>query len=307
MVKIAVAGIGAVGGYFGGLLARHYAGSEDVGVYFIARGENERIIQQQGLRIESPKGEWVTRPVLCSSDAGAIGPVDYLLICTKGYSLPVLLPQLQPCIKPETILLPLLNGVEAADVIQERFPQNEVWKGCVYLVARLVAPGLVRDSGSISQLHFGSATGPNDKLTAFETLLKNAGVDARLSTDIRSTTWEKYLFIATMATLTAYLDKSFGAVREDPSAMQLFDALLSEALQVAEKRGIAFGGDMRAKTTAKLMAAQPETTSSMHSDFKKGGPTEFESITGYLVRQATALGVAAPTFTALYNNLRLRV
>lgn len=306
MVKIAVAGIGAVGGYFGGLLAKRYAGSADVQVYFIARGENERVIRERGLRIETPENNWTAHPALCTSNCAEIGTVDYLLISTKNYSLPGLLAQLGPCIKAETILLPLLNGVEAADLLQQQFPENEVWKGCVYLVARLTEPGLVTDSGSISQLHFGSNTGTKYKLEHFGTLLKDAGIDARLSADIESTTWEKYLFIATMATLTAYLDKNFGQVREDPQAVALFDALLNEAAAVAAKRGVQFKEDIKAKTKAKLMAARYESTSSMHSDFKKGGPTELESITGYMIREANRLGIEVPTFTKVYQALKLR-
>lgn len=306
MIKIAVVGIGAVGGYFGGLLAKRYAGSADVQVYFIARGENEKVIQQSGLRIESPGLTFVSQPALCTSNCKEIGPVDYLLICTKGYSLQNLLEQLLPCIQRETILLPLLNGVEAADILQQRFPQNEVWKGCVYLVARLAEPGVVKDSDSIRQLHFGSNTAAQQKLTSFDALLKDAAIDARLSSDIESTTWEKYLFISTMATLTAYLDKNFGQIREDAEALQLFNSLLTEGIKVAAKRGVLFKEDMKEKTKAKLMAARYESTSSMHSDFKKGGATELESITGYMIREANRLGIEVPTFTKVYQALKLR-
>lgn len=306
MIKIAIAGIGAIGGYFGGLLAKRYAGSASVQVYFIARGENEKVIQQQGLLVDAASGSFTATPYLCTSDCNNIGAVDYLVICSKGYSLADLLEQVKPCLKPETVILPLLNGVEAWEIINATYPQQEVWQGFAYLVARLTAPGVVKETGSVRQLHFGSLEGSQEKLEAFETLLKNAGIDARLSGNIESAAWEKYLFIVVMATLTAYLDKNFGQVRSDPQAIQLFDALLQEAVQLAQLKGIQFEGDILAKTNAKVVAANADTTSSMHSDFKKGGATELESITGYLVREARLRHLAVPTFDKLYTALKAR-
>src|SRR5689334_22297851 len=102
MIKIAIAGIGGVGGYFGGLLAQHFHHSNKTGIYFIARGENEKAIQQHGLQVETVAGNFIAHPVLATHDCSQIAPVDYLVICTKGYGLENMLTQIKPCVNKGT-------------------------------------------------------------------------------------------------------------------------------------------------------------------------------------------------------------
>ncbi|MBC5775073.1 2-dehydropantoate 2-reductase [Pontibacter sp. KCTC 32443] len=304
MIKIAVAGIGGVGGYFGGKLAQHYQDSDEVEIYFIARGENEKIIRQKGLTVETPTENFTAHPKLVTSDPTQIGEVDLLICCTKSYDLEQSILQLKPCISRNTVILPLLNGIDSYERIKAVYLENEVWEGCVYIVSRLTDPGLVTVSGDFNSLFFGSDNGTNTKLELALQLFKEAGISATLSQKIKQTIWEKYLFISTIATLTSYLDVSIGAILAKQENLDLLYSLLQELIQVGKAKGINLQEDSVQKTTARMAKLPYETTSSMHSDYQKGKNTEVDSLTGYVVKLGQQLQIPVPTYTRLYAALK---
>jgi 2-dehydropantoate 2-reductase len=306
MQKILVAGIGGVGGYFGGLLAKHDLPGGTGSVHFFARGENEKAIRENGLQFETTKGNFTVHPASVSSDASATGPVDLLIICTKSYDLEDSLQQLRPCIGKETVILPLLNGVESPARIRKLYPENETWEGCVYLVSRLAAPGLIRETGGIDKLFFGSANGTRAKLEAALHLFRTAGIDASLSENIHETTWEKFIFISAVAGSTSLLDKTTGEVMHDANGLQLVEHLLEEVICLARAKGILLPETIGQQTLEKIRAIPAGSTSSMHSDFRKGGKTELESLTGYVVRESQLLGLHAPVSGNVYETLLRR-
>lgn len=301
-MKIAITGIGGVGGYFGGLLAKHYSGS-DIEIFFIARGENEKVVHEQGLKMQTSQGEFVVHPKLVTSDPAKIGAVDYLICCTKGYDLEEAVLHCKPCIRNETILLPLLNGVNAKEKIKKIYPDNEVWDGCVYLVSRLAEPGLIKETGNIRKLYFGSDEGDQDQLQSFEKIFCDAGIDATWSKNILETTWEKFLFISPIATVTSYLDKTIGEVFGDENGEKLLQQLLAEIKSVADAKGIVLPDDTMNKNIDKMRSLPAGTTSSMHSDFRKGGRTELGSLTGYVIQSAHTFGVSVPTYEMMNATL----
>ncbi|HKR06956.1 MAG TPA: 2-dehydropantoate 2-reductase, partial [Bacteroidia bacterium] len=145
-MKIAISGIGGVGGYFGGLLAKQFRDSSDAEIFFIAKGENEKAIQKDGLQLFTSKGNYIVHPKLVTSDTKLIGKVDLLVCCTKSYDLEENMLQCRPCINSPTIILPLLNGVDSRHTIEKIFPANEICDGCVYLISRLTSPGIVKQT-----------------------------------------------------------------------------------------------------------------------------------------------------------------
>ena len=302
-----IVGLGGVGGYFGGKLAAHYPpGNAEVEVSFIARGANESAIRAHGLRVEADGATFTAHPAHLSSNPATLGVVDLVLVCTKGYDLEATIEQLRPCLGPETAVLPLLNGVDSYERIRHLLPAQEVWEGCVYIVARLVAPGQVRDSGNVRSLFFGARTGPSAQLARVEALLRAAGLDARLAPDIRRTVWEKFTFISPVATLTTAFDAPLGAVLAGAESRPLVAGLLAEVMQLAAALGIALSPDIAARTLARMASLPYDTTSSMHSDYQAGKLTEVESLTGYVVRGSRALGLPCPTYEALYAQLLRR-
>ncbi len=304
MKKIAISGIGGVGGYFGGLLAKKCANSSQTEIFFIARGENEKTICQNGLRMETTSGNLTVHPKMVTSDAGMIGVVDLLICSSKGYDLQKMVSACKPCIGKDTVLLPLLNGVDAKEKIQTIFPENEIWDGCVYLVSRLAEPGVIKETGNVRKLFFGSATGTKKKMISVEKIFTDAGIEAILSNNILETIWEKFLFISPIATLTSYLDKTIGEVFADEEARRLLQLLLVEIQRVADVKGITLAKDITKKNIEKMTALPFDATTSMHSDFRKGGATELESLTGYVMRCARELRVEVPTYEMMHEELK---
>ncbi|WP_242921084.1 ketopantoate reductase family protein [Pontibacter liquoris] len=304
--KILVLGIGGVGGYFGGLLAAHYAGSSTVEVGFWARGAHASAIAQNGLQLQTTQGNLTARPAYVTDDPDRLHPVDLLICCVKSYDLEESLQRVRPSIGSNTVILPLLNGVDASARIKTLFPDVEVWEGCVYVVARLSEPGIVKESGGIGQLYFGATNGDAQKLRRVEGLLQAAGIRAELSDTILHTIWTKFLFISAVATATSYLNAGMGAILEKPENKQLLLDLLGELQAVARAKGILLPNDLLPTMLQRMAALPYATTSSMHSDFQKGGKTELTSLTGYVVREGRAHQVPTPTYERLYAALQER-
>ncbi|HWY97894.1 MAG TPA: 2-dehydropantoate 2-reductase [Bacteroidia bacterium] len=306
MTKIAIAGIGGVGGYLGGMLAKHFESSTDVEIYFIARGENEKAIKQNGLRVETTKGNFVTHPKLTTSNPNETGIVNFLIYCTKSYDLEESIEQFKPCINKDTVILPLLNGVDSSERIKTILPENEVWDGCIYIVSQLSEPGLIKETGNINTLFFGSANGTEAKLKKLESIFKESGISATLSGNIQQEIWKKFIFLSPIATLTSYLDANFGVILSSEEHKKTLWSLLHEIKAVADAKKISLPDDIIQKTMGTMLGLQKETTTSMHRNFQKGKKTELESLAGYVVRLGKQLNTATPTYEMIYEKLKNR-
>ncbi|WP_026899415.1 ketopantoate reductase family protein [Daejeonella oryzae] len=307
MKKILIAGIGGTGGFFGGKLAAHYFNSNDIEVYFLCRGENLKTIQKNGLEVKSEGKSFIVHPKLATNDPQEIGIADLLICCTKAYDLESTLKQIDSCIDRNTVILPLQNGVDSFDHVQQLYTQNEVWRGCVYIVAHLEKPGLVIDSGPIRKLFFGTvnqSAKSNEKLLWAEDLMKSAGIDASNQQNILQTIWEKFIFISTMASITSYKDQTIGQLVENPESMKLLNSLLSEIRKVANANGIVFDETNIENAIARMKSLSYETSSSMHRDYQNKKKTEVETLTGYVVRLGKKSNIETPAYEMVYQKLK---
>ena len=302
--KIIVAGIGGVGGYFGGLLAKHYHGNEGVEVYFLARGQHLKTIQRDGLKVVKPDGEFIAKPTIATDNPVEIGIVDLIVICTKSYDLETVIEQLRPCVNEQTIILPLLNGVNGKERIRNLLPGNLVLDGCVYIVSRLKGHGVVENSGNIETLYFGGDESDNERLRWFENLFQQANIKARLSDTILTTIWEKFIFLSPTATATCYYDKCIGEILSNIDSYETLMGLIGEVLEVAKAKGIPVSKNSLEQTLAKLKALPFETTSSMQVDFRnKKLHNELETLTEYVIIEGRKHGVPTPIYIRLHAHL----
>jgi len=298
--KINVAGIGGVGGYFGGLLAKHYADNKHVAINFLARGQHLIEIQKNGLKIIQGKHEIIAKPNLATDNPSEIGIADLIMICTKSYDIETIAHQLRPCIGHNTVILPLLNGVDNKQILQTIYPENIVLDGCVYIVSRLKEAGAIENSGNIQTLYFGLDNFVNEKLLLFETIFKQAGIEAKLALKISTIIWEKYIFLSPTATATCFYDKCIGEILTDVECLNTIKLLIDEVSKVAKAKGIFISEDIVEKTLLKLNSLPYETTSSMHSDYKnKKAKTELQTLTGYVLTEGAKHNVSTPTFSKL--------
>ena len=303
--NILIAGIGGVGGYFGGMLAKQYANDSQIEIDFFARGEHLKAIKSNGLMVLNGNDDFRAYPHIATNDAAEIGKVDYLIISTKAYDLMSVLDQLEPCIQPETVILPLLNGVDSKDKIKARFPDNLVLDGCVYIVARLKGHGTVENIGNVSKLFFGSVGNDDDRLSRLESILIGAGIDAKFSTDIMSIIWEKFVFISPTASATSYFDRSIGEVISNQDSLATIEALIHEVMALAKAKDIKLPADVFERTMNRLKTLPFENTSSMHSDYKNNKPqTELYTLTGYVIDEGQSFGISTPTYDKVFKGLK---
>jgi 2-dehydropantoate 2-reductase len=302
--RIGILGMGGVGGFLGGKLAAHFSNADEVETIFIARGENEKAIRENGLKLITQEGEQIVQPSMVTSDPGKIGLVNLIVCTVKSYDLEASLELLRPGVNEQTIILPFLNGVDATERIQKLFPQVEVWVGCVYIVSRLIAPGVVKESGNINKFYFGSASGSREKPAQVETIFKSAGINVQLSENILQNLWEKFLFISPLATLTSYLNLNIGDILSNEGHSQLMLQLITEVKSVADAAGISLVENIVQKLWDRMHSLSYETTSSMHDDFQRGHKTELDSLTGYVVKLGNELKVLTPYYEKMLIGLR---
>ena len=305
-LKIVVAGIGGVGGYFGGLLAQKYVHDESVEVYFIARGEHLRQINKKGLTVVTANSSFTAVPAMATDCPAETGIADYLILCTKSYDLDQTLDQLKPCIDANTVILPLLNGVESTGRIEARFPANLVLQGCVYIVSRITSPGVIEKTSNIQKLFFGPGHAANDRLRLLENLFRACGIEATLSENIIEVIWKKFIYISPVATATSWFNNCIGELLDDPDKRKNLHQLIEEVARIALFKGVVTDPEIAAKTREQLKLFPYASTSSMHSDYlnhKK--QTELETLTGYVVREGQKLNLPTPCFEKAYKTLHL--
>lgn len=304
-IKIVVAGIGGVGGYFGGLLARAYAGNDNIEVYFLARGKHLKAIQQNGLTVIKGDINFTAKPFSATANVDEIRNADFIIISTKNYDLADILDQISPCVNEKTVILPLLNGVEAVEKIRAKFPNNLVPAGCAYIVSAIKQPGIIENMGNRQEIYFGLDNETDDRLQMLEDLLKSAGIEACLSDEISKLIWEKFIFLSCIATATSHLNKTVGELLQDHRTY--LKELIKEAIAIAKAKKIEVDEHTEQKAMAHYEALPFTATSSMQRDFDDQKPqTELNSITGYVVSLGKELNIATPKFEEAYRNLKDR-
>jgi 2-dehydropantoate 2-reductase len=303
--NIIIAGIGAVGGYFGGLLAKHFHENEDVEINFFARGLHLEEIRNSGLKVIQGEHEFIATPTVATDNPSEMGVADFIIIATKSFDLETIVEQLKPCINRDTVILPLLNGVDSKERILSILPHNIVLDGCVYIVSRLKQAGVVENIGNIQTLYFGIDNVVNERLLLLESLLKEANIEATLSQNISTILWEKFVFISPTATATSYFDKCIGELIADNGNLEMATALIEEVKQIAKAKHAVIADDITEKTVNKLRSLPFEATSSMHSDYRSNKPAnELESLTGYVVSEGQRYNLETPMYLKTYVALK---
>ncbi len=303
-MNILIVGLGGVGGYYGGLLARKYYNHPEIRVNFLARGAHLDAIRTHGLQVTDGAETFIVHPHIATDSVSDLPTQDFILLCTKSYDLESTVAQIKPCIAPSTVLLPLLNGVEIAPIIRTLLPDNQVWEGCTYIVGRRTAPGCIASTGGVSDVYFGHQNTTTPLLLQVEQLMQDAGITAIFSPEILNIIWTKYFFISTTASLTSYFDVSFGALLTNPERKQTLLDMLSELLLVAKAEGLPAQQSWADGVIPWLERLPFHTTSSMHTDFTNCYHTEVENLTGTPIRLAAKHNIPVPTYQKVYATLR---
>lgn len=304
-IKILIAGVGGVGGYFGGKLAKFYQNSDTLQVDLYVRGNHLLKIREQGLKVITENEEFTAIPHLATYDVSNLGQYQYIFICTKAYDLDEILIQLKPCIQAQTVIIPLLNGIDHRQKVLAHFPENTVADACVYIVSRLHEPGVILKKGKVQKMFFGIQNKDNDRLEQLQEICQTAGLEATHTSSIQSVIWEKFLYLSALASANCYFDCNIGELLKDETRYQTLIDLLNENLLLANAKGIRLEDDILEKTIKRFHSMPADSTTSMHSDFNRAGArNELETLTAYVVREALKYNMEAPTYKRVYQKLR---
>jgi 2-dehydropantoate 2-reductase len=299
-MPILVVGAGSTGGYFGGRLAQ--AGRD---VTFLVRPARAEHLRLNGLQIISPHGDVTISPKLVL--AGEIAaPFDAILVTVKAFSLEAALDDLAGAVGPETMILPVLNGMRHLNTLAARFGKNSVI-GCVCKVATVVDDrGRVVQLTKLQELAYGEMSGDRSLRTdRLDEVMQGAGFDARLSQTIEREMWEKWVLLATLGGITCLMRGNVGDIASAPGgadfSLRFLDEVTAVATAVGKKPSEVFLTDTRALLTEKGSTM----TSSMYRDLQKGAPVEAEQIIGDLVAHARRARITTPLLDAAFAHLSI--
>lgn len=292
-------GSGGTGGYFGAKLAR--AGED---VTFVARGAHLAAMKAQGLRVQSAlEGEFTVRaPAVERLDGQPAA--DLVLFCVKSFDTESAAEAIRPVVGPGTGVLSIQNGVDNEDKLARLLGPGHVLGGVAQVFATIEAPGVIAHS-LLGRILFGEMDGADSaRARAFLAACARAGIPAEISPDIVRTLWEKYVFLAAHAGMTALTRCPAGVIRALPETREMWRRIVDEMLALAAAAGAGLDAGYADACVKQLDAVGGNAYSSLHHDLVHGKRLELDALQGHAVRLAERHGVATPMLFAVYAALR---
>jgi 2-dehydropantoate 2-reductase len=303
--NITVVGIGGVGGYFGGLLS---SSVNDQQVTFVARGEHGEKVKAQGLKLEMTDKTVICNPQKITNKISEIVNPDLVILCTKSYDLEDVVKQLDEVISENTILLPLLNGVDICDRIRKVTKKGVLLPACVYIAAHISSPGVIVISGPQGAIISGSdKENKNFNPDALTKLFENTGFKFKWVEEPYQAIWEKYAYVASFAVVTGYSGKSFVEVVNDKNLLDLLEKVMNEILSLAKAKGINMPEGFFDKSVKRSSLLSPEARTSFSRDIEKGKKSEIDVFGYTIINMGKEYGVGTPVTMRLVKEIELRV
>jgi 2-dehydropantoate 2-reductase len=291
-MRIAVMGAGAVGCFYGGMLAR--AGHA---VTLIGRAEHVRAMQRDGLRLDAQSFQ-ANLPVRADTEPSAVAGAKLVLFCVKSTDTLAAADALKPHLGADTVLLSLQNGVDNADRLRTAVAQ-EVIASVVYVATEMAGPGHVRHNGR-GELVIGTS-GSSAEIAA---LFTEAGVPMKVSDNVAGELWSKLIVNCAYNALSAISRMQYGRMVQVEGVTAVMDDVVVECLEVARAAGVTVPGDLR-KSVPALALGMPAQYSSTAQDLMRGKPSEIDHLNGYVVQRGLALGVQTPVNRVLHTVVKM--
>ncbi len=302
-MKIAICGIGGVGGLLAGVLAQ-----QEQNLYLLARGDKKQALQEEGLLLKSDTlGERLVRAHVVERPED-VGVVDVLFLCTKHYGLAQACADCAPLVGETTLIIPLLNGIGVGEAVKEHLHKGRVAEGCIYCISMLDGLRQVRHIGPGRKLVFGFAQEePGETELALVKLLQEGGMKTYYAKNVQEMVWEKFCAMCGNSTTFLFFDGPAGEIQASQEKLETARAIYTELWSIACANGVALSEEVVDKNMKSLLALDPETTTSLYRDLKfSKGSTELEGIIGQACRLAEAKGVQVPYLQQVYRRYQGR-
>ena len=293
VLDVTVMGAGAVGCYFGGMLAR--AGHK---VTLVGRPQHVEAVARAGLRMETRTFDEQVR-LQAVVDAAHAPPADLVLFCVKSMDTEAAGRALKPLLRKDTLVLCLQNGVDNADRLRAVLPEQEVAAAVVYVATEMAGPGHLKHHGRGELV-----IEPGMRAVEVQRAFTGAGVPTEISDNVRGALWFKLVLNSAYNAISAIAQKPYGETVRGPGVWDVMRDVVDECLAVARAEGVQVPGDAHA-ATRKLVESMPSQFSSTAQDLARGKPTEIDFLNGYIVRRGEALGVPVPANRVLWALVKL--
>jgi 2-dehydropantoate 2-reductase len=304
--EVAVIGLGGVGGYFGFKLNEANRQAE-YDITFLARGATYDIVKRQGLTLLSPEhARSVTQPDRVIQKIAELNHPDLILICVKEYDLENVCQQLLGSVTENTILLPLMNGVDIYDRIRGIIQKGVVLPACVYVASHIKEKGVVEHKGKTGKIIFGPdhlrKEPPIDWVLE---LLQKSGAEVTFMDNPSAEIWTKFIFIAPFGLVTARYNQSIGQVCQNEVLKSRAASIMEEVKEIASLKQIGLPDNIIERTFQKAETFPFHTPTSLQLDIhSQKSNNELELFAGAIVRYGSELGVPVPQTEAIYNEIR---
>ncbi|TBR39998.1 MULTISPECIES: 2-dehydropantoate 2-reductase [Dyella] len=285
-MRILVVGAGATGGYFGGRLLE--AGRD---VTFLVRPGRARQIAEHGLQIRSPAGDasFPSPPLVQASQID--GPYDLILLSCKAYHLPQVMEDIAPAVGPQTVILPVLNGMRHLDLLDARFGAERVLGGQCIIAATVDAQGIVRHLNTNHSITFGERDGSRTQRSErIADALSDATFDLRHSANIVQDMWDKWVFLASLAAITCLMRAPVGNIMAAPGGLDATLGMLDNAYAVASANGHAPSEVVMERAKGVLTEQGSSLSASMMRDLEQGSPVEADHVVGDMIARGKDAG-----------------
>ncbi|WP_078382267.1 ketopantoate reductase family protein [Sutcliffiella halmapala] len=299
-MKILIVGAGAVGGYFGGRLLE-----KGGNVTFLVREKRKKQLERTGLVLKSIHGDVSMRPSLIQAGE-QIEHYDVVLVSMKAYQLDGAIEDFRPYVGPNTLILPLLNGISHLNDLDEAFHEQNILGGLCFVESTLDYEGAIVQTSGIHNLVFGERSGKQtERIMKLMETFSGTKSNFILSENINQDMWHKYLFIATLAGVTTLFRSPIGPIRVDKYGAITVKDTLREVASLMNSVSAPLAENIVELNQDKLQSMEPKMKSSMLRDMEKGLSVEAEHFFGYLLAIAEEKGIAVPTLEKIYGNLRI--
>jgi 2-dehydropantoate 2-reductase len=299
-MRILVVGAGAVGGYFGGRLAQ--AGRD---VTFLVRPQRAEAIRARGLQVVSPHGDFAVYPKAITKTEIAF-TYDVILLSVKSYALLSAIDDFAATVGPQTVIVPVLNGMRHMDLLMERFGKSRVLGGVCVVATEMDPQGRIVQLADFQSLGYGELDGQKtERVEALDQTFRGAGFDAAISAQILQDMWQKWVQLASLGAITCLLRGNIGEIVAVPGGAELSLLVLSECAAIAGACGYPPSPSFLAEKSAQHTTTGSALTSSMYRDLKKDAPVEADTILGDLIERGQRHHVSVPILQAAFASLSI--
>ena len=300
-MKIATVATGGIGGFLAVRLSE--SGHQ---VATIARGAHLDAIKENGLVLDGFDGNHCIRPWMATSDPEEVAEVDAIIFGVKGDALEAAARSSLPMLGPATVVVPFLNGVEAADRLAHILPEENVANGVAQISTTIVAPGVIKQTGEFNRFIFAERDNrPSARIDALRNAINEAGSSAPPTNDIERDLWAKFVLFSAVSGVTAAGRCTIGDITGNDALAELFRAVVSETAALARARGVSLPATVEEDTWSTATDLPPTMRASTAVDLENGRPLEIEWISGAVKRLSEEAGLEAPLNKTLYALLSI--